>query len=290
MEYQAVSKLNLYLKVTGRRPDGYHCIESVFVPVDFVTDKISLEFSENGESCCVCCPPILPEGEKNLAVRAALEYFKATGIDGAVKIKLKKNIPLAAGMGGGSSDAAAVLLLLEKRFSALGEGRLHDIALRLGADVPFFLNPGAADVKGIGEDIKILDFPVPEIPLLVVNPLFPVSAAWAYCNLESECKQPDKTNRKEAVIDALREQDWEKLAANIHNDLARPLYRKFPLLSLLRDFMESNGAMRSEITGSGPTLYALLKPETAAPEMEYRLKEKFGENSIRCFYAGKNKI
>lgn len=288
MEQIAVSKLNLYLKVIGRRPDGYHRIESVFLPLDEPSDRVTLELLPDASgSRCRSDDPELPEDLENIAGKAASAYFCDANLPDGADIAIEKRIPSAAGMGGGSSDAAAVLTMLEHRFAALGPGKLRRLALSLGADVPFFLSPRVAEVSGIGEIIRTADCPPVAPPLLVVDPRFPVSAKWAYAHLPEECKKPDALPRQREVVAALRERDWQKLADNIHNDLAAPLYHKFPLLSLLRDFMEKNGALRAEITGSGPTMYALLPDFPAAEDLEKRLWEHFGADSLRCFHAGK---
>lgn len=180
----AHAKLNLGLRVLGRREDGYHLLESVFVPVE-LADAIALEFGglvPDGDQAAleieleIDFDPSLPGAtavgppEGNLAVRAARVFCRAAGLTGALEMRLRKSIPVGAGLGGGSSDAGAVLRALNARFPGrVSKPRLLDLALSLGADVPFFLDPRPALVRGIGEEISPLHG-LPALPVLLANP------------------------------------------------------------------------------------------------------------------------
>jgi len=251
------SKINLYLKTLRKRPDRYHEIETVFLPLDSPADRISLDFDDKPGIRVTSTLPGLPENLENLAGRAALAYSDMAGISPAWSFKIEKVVPVAAGMGGGSSNAAAVLRLLNGHYGKLREEELAALALTLGADVPFFLQDHVAVATGIGE---IFHYPKGELfapPLLIVNPHFPVSAKWAYCNIAPELIGPDRSEKLDRLLDALRDNDPEGVAKNLHNDLAPALYGKFPLLSILRDFLVEHGALNAEITGSGPSLFAV---------------------------------
>ena len=170
---KAPAKLNLRLKITGRRKDGYHELSSIMVPISLF-DLLELRVVPHG--IALQCEGIaVPPDETNLVYRAAQTFFARAGIQIGVTVKLVKKIPVAAGMGGGSSDAAATLLALSRIWPrALPPSEVHRIALDLGADVPFFLECKPALASGIGEILE----PLAEWPsywYVVVNPGLEVS-------------------------------------------------------------------------------------------------------------------
>ncbi|MGE4565548.1 MAG: 4-(cytidine 5'-diphospho)-2-C-methyl-D-erythritol kinase [Victivallaceae bacterium] len=276
----AIAKLNLYLKVTGKRADGYHELLTLFFPVNALADTLTLEQGEPGIRLNTDGLGDLGAGNDNLVVRAARSYAEAAEIAPAWRFRLTKRIPVAAGMGGGSSDAAAALRLLNQQYGLLTAAELAAIALKLGADVPYFLAPATGFATGIGERFTALDGAALKLPLLIVNPRFPVSAKWAYSNLDPARIGPDCENRAEALAAALRANDPAAIAANLHNDLAPALYRKFPLLDMLRCFLCQNGALNAEITGSGSTMYAIAPDCGALGELARRTRDHFGETLL----------
>ena len=177
------AKLNLFLKVVGKRPDGFHEISSLMQPLA-LADEITLSVSA-GDSITMECSPVglVPSDAGNLAWRAAEAFLLKAGLKRSVHIKLVKRIPVAAGLGGGSSNAAAVLTGLSRALGALpGEDDLPEIAASIGSDVPFFLSAVAALATGRGENIRPMT--LPRYSYILINPAFPVSAAWAYANLD----------------------------------------------------------------------------------------------------------
>lgn len=276
----AIAKLNLYLKVTGKRADGYHELLTLFFPVTSLADTLTLTTGEPGIRLASAGLGGLGASDDNLVVRAARSYAEAAKITPAWSFHLTKRIPVAAGMGGGSSDAAAALRLLNQEYGLLTVEQLGAIALKLGADVPYFLAPAVGFATGIGEEFTRLDGAEPELPLLIVNPRFPVSAKWAYMHLDPAEIGPDRRNRADALAAALRANDPEAVAANLHNDLAPALYRKFPLLGILRRFLCQNGALNAEITGSGSTMYAIAPDRNALGELARRTRDHFGETLL----------
>ena len=269
------SKINLYLKVLKRRPDRYHEIETLFLPLDTPADRIVLDFETRPGIRVSSTVPGLPENLENLAGRAALAYSDMAKISACWTIRIEKEIPVAAGMGGGSSNAAAVLRLLNDHYRALPEKTLAELALTLGADVPFFLHGRPAVATGVGEVFRYLEGRLFAPPLLIVNPHFPVSAKWAYTHLAPERIGLDDSGKLERLIDALRRNDPAEVAANLHNDLAYALYEKFPLLAILRDFLRENGALNAEITGSGPSLFAVCATPEERDELALSLSGAF---------------
>lgn len=270
----AESKINLYLKVTAKRADGYHELKTLFLPLAEPSDEVALDFAA-GIFQLECDDPALPSGGSNLAGRAALLYAEESGIAPEWCVRIVKRIPVAAGMGGGSADAAAVLRILNRLYHRFSAEELAQMALSLGADVPFFLEPLAGFATGVGENLEPFDFAMPDLPILIVNPRFPVSAKWAFTHLDPARIGADDGGRTERLASALRAGDLAGVAENLHNDLAFALYDKFPLLVSLRDDLCRNGALNAEITGSGPTLYAICPDWASCDELAKKLDRDY---------------
>lgn len=257
--YNAPGKINLYLKVTGKRPDNYHTIESIFLPLAEPADDIAIACDALPGSVLVGCSDVmLPGGSSNIAGRAAELWAKKSGSVPHWDINIRKNIPVAGGMGGGSSDAAAVLNLLNSNSETpLDAEELKETALALGADVPFFLNPRPTLVTGIGEICRELDFALPELHILLAAPQFPVSAAEGYRLMPPEKISAVSDVLRQEIFAALRTGDAEKLVRLIFNDLQDGVFAKYPILPLAADKIRASGALSVLMTGSGPTLFAL---------------------------------
>lgn len=284
----ACGKINLRLKVTARRADGYHELDTIFYPLDFPADKIALYDSGTSGVTFDCeAFPDLP-AENNLAVRAALRYAERAGITPNWHITLDKKLPIAAGVGGGSSDAAAVLRSLNEVYNKISEDELAEIAVKLGADVPFFLKKRPMRATGIGE--KLVDFELPgNMPeILLIYPGFPVSAKWAYQHLEAEHIGQDAGATPADYRRAFAEPDkadWEYL---VRNDLAFALWKKFPLCTLLKNFILARDAWTVQISGSGSSLFALFPDKESAAKCASELRESdFGNSYTRIFTGGK---
>ena len=256
-------KLNYFLKVTGKRADGYHNISTLFHHLPVPSDTIDLQLDTDNGISVSCDRPDLPQDLENLAGKAAQAYAGAAGISPCWKIFIRKGVPSAAGLGGGSADAGCVLRMLEEHYQALGREKLVDIAAGIGADVPFFLEPGLVQAEGIGEKMTRFDTPVRRPELLIVNPGFPVSARWAYCHLAQYRIGEDTHNTPQEIVRALQAGDTEKLACLMHNDLEYALFDKFPLLEVLRIHLKEQNALRVMVSGSGSSLIALF-PDAAS--------------------------
>lgn len=250
-------KVNLFLRVGDRRPDGYHEIETLFFPVQTVADTVSMRFPDGGEIHIRCSDPAVPADESNLCWKAADLYRKYAGIASGVEISIVKHIPTAAGMGGGSSDAAAVLRLMQRRFRALDADKLADIAVKIGADVPFFLRSVPAVGRGVGERLEAVDGVPSSLPLLIAAPLFPVSAAWSYRHLDRTAAEAD-LRTMDPLLDALRRSDFQNAASLLRNDLEHAVLDKFPLLAILKREFIAEGS-RVMVSGSGPTLFVFYE-------------------------------
>jgi len=274
------SKINLFLKVTGRCENSYHSINTLFMPLANPADEINIDFERATGISIICDTPEIPCDEHNLCHKAAGKYAESCGITPNWEITIVKNIPVAAGMGGGSSDAAAVLRILNERYNKLDKNELAAIALRCGADVPFFLSPRPAFAKGIGDILKYPELDFPEIPLLLINPGFPISAAWAYKNLSPDNIGEVPAGYEQKLSDALQKADLKKLSRLIHNDLATACYEKFPILRILKTELLTSGAAAAEITGSGPTLFALCESFEKRDELASSFKRNYPQMCI----------
>ncbi len=269
----APAKINLFLKVTGRRADGYHELCSLVVPLAEPADRITLSLAKvtsvaSGNS-------EVPDGKANICFQALKKYAAKAKISIHRKITIEKRIPVAAGLGGGSSDAATVLRLLNSEYGALCETELLDVARQCGADVPFFLQSKPAAISGIGEIVRPLEAVVPELPLVLVNPGFPVSAAWAYRHLiPSNIGSPDK-EQLDVITRALTASDVASLGKLLHNDLAPALYRKFLLLRMIRDELLRAGTAGVDISGSGPTLFALCEDSIKRRKIAAAMRQRY---------------
>ncbi|MDH3519573.1 MAG: 4-(cytidine 5'-diphospho)-2-C-methyl-D-erythritol kinase [Myxococcales bacterium] len=268
MPLSAPAKINLGLRILRRRSDGYHELESLFLPLD-LADVLELEVRDAsrpsvhlrlaGRSAQV------PDGGENLAARAAQAYLDRAGLACRVEIALAKHTPAAAGLGGGSSDAGAVLRALAARFpDALGPEALHALALALGADVPFFLDPRPCWVSGVGERLEPVEG-LPALPLLLVNPGVALATAEVYRAFDalhpgwSRAPAPAPDGR--ALADPRTRA--ERLAGWVDNDLASAALRLCPAIGRVRQRLQELGALAVGMSGSGATLYGVF-PDAAS--------------------------
>lgn len=255
---KAPAKINLLLRITGKRADGYHELVTLFHPLPAVADEIQADLAAAPGITLSCQHPDVPVNNGNLGAKAAAGFAEKMGISPSWHFELKKNIPVAAGMGGGSSDAGTILRFLAERFPGCPEDELRNLAAALGADIPFFLTPADAAGRGIGEKLEYIA-PLPVPPVLAVFPNFPVSAALAYKHLQKMTPHQQAEEELTALTDALRHREFRRAAELCANDLEAPLFAKFPLLRGLRRELLEQGALCVHISGSGPTLFALFE-------------------------------
>ena len=269
------AKINLYLDVVGKRDDGYHEIQTLFLPLAAPADTIAVtELAQTGLELH-CEHPAVPDGEGNLCRKAATAFAVAAGCEPRWHIVIEKRIPVAAGMGGGSADAAAVLQMLDElQKNVLPAERLHEIAAQLGADVPFFLNPVPALANGIGDVLRPLAVCI-SLPLVLVSPGFPITAAWAYANLD-RTKRPHPPSL-ERLQQALAAGDRDTIADCAWNALEFAAYDKFPMLEMIRELLLSKGCTAAHVTGSGPAVFGLCSVEDQA-RIARDVRTYFGQN------------
>jgi 4-diphosphocytidyl-2-C-methyl-D-erythritol kinase len=265
------AKLNIRLKVTGLRPDGYHELVSIMVPVGLY-DILELRVPFDGRIQITCEDTDVPSDKNNLIYRAAESFMYQTGLDEGASITLQKNIPVSAGLGGGSSDAAATLLALNRIYSnPLSDPDLHALAVKLGADVPFFLNCRPSLATGIGEILS----PIPNWPELwyiVVVPPFKVSTSWAYQNLRLRLTTDEYTD----IFEMLKKGNYS-ISNILENDLEKVTSASFPIINTLKKSLMDAGAEGAIMSGSGPSVFGIfLTNEKAVCAKETLLSGNLG--------------
>ena len=266
------AKVNIRLKITGRRPDGFHDLISIMVPVD-LTDYLELQRLHENRIEIHTEGYDVPKDENNLAYRAARAFFDKTGIDKGLAIKLVKNIPVAAGLGGGSSDAAAILLTLNEMYSSpISQPELHLLASKIGADVPFFLYCKPTIARGIGDVLE----PIKEWPkfwYIIVTPPIKVSTAWVYENFRLEL-----TTKEYASIFDLLKKDSFAVSRILENDLEKVTSAHFPIIDTLKQMLMDTGAEGAMMSGSGPSVFGLFLSENQAGlAKDYLLSHELGD-------------
>lgn len=251
---KAPAKLNLTLRVVGRREDGYHLLESIVVPIDvFDAVRVRAEAAASTQVSIRCEPAgAAPAGPDNLAVRAAIRFLERVGACAHVSIELVKEIPAGAGMGGGSSNAAAVLRALNTLYRApIPTAELAATALPLGADVPLFVVGGPVRMRGIGE---VLDpWPVEELGPLVV--------AFSGGGLETKAvyAKYDDLLTMGGFKSTIRGSGQGPLRSQMHNDLEAAAFQLHPTLPVLKKRLVALGADSPAMTGSGAAIFGFWK-------------------------------
>ena len=253
VEIPSPAKVNLFLEVCGRRPDGYHTIHTLMCCIT-LADSIRLRFDQAAISIA-CSHPAVPEDETNLAVRAARLFFAHTGLGEGIHIDLEKNIPVGAGLGGGSSNAAAVLNALNGYYGhPVVPKDLQAMALSLGADVPFFILGKPAVATGIGEILTPCDH-IKSLPILLIYPRVAVSTAEVYKNLNLTLTKKEKINTKNVF-----ELKWDKnTATRLFNDLEKTAAEICPEIQEAKASLLRHNACAALMTGSGSAVFGLYK-------------------------------
>lgn len=284
IKLRAFAKINLSLDVLGTLDNGYHEVKMVMQTVSLF-DNVELTKTDSGISM-ECSARFLPTNSDNLAYRAAEAFFAETGIKGGVKIYLKKHIPIGAGLAGGSSNAAAVLKGLNKLYDArLSTRKLCEIGTRLGADVPYCIIGGTRLAEGIGEKLS----PLPRLPfchIVLVKPAFSISTKWAYANIDAcENLVHPPTDK---LIEALEKGDLRSVCENMGNVLEDVSIAHYPILQNVKRELLELGAIGSQMSGSGPTVFGIFEDEEKARNAKEILWKKYktvyvcrGINSFR---------
>lgn len=250
---EAHAKINLGLNIIAKRKDGFHDIETLFFPVK-LHDVITFTKSEVTEFIS-SAPRLTVTPEENLIMKALRLTEKIMRKQLSVKIHLEKFIPTGAGLGGGSSDAAATLMALDELFNLHIEKKvIEKMALHLGSDVPFFLNPVPSVGEGRGEVLTEVRLSLSSCHLLLVNPGIHVPTGWAYSKVSPGKPVTSLTSLIGKQITHLAEiTHWLK------NDFEQPVFESHPEVKALKDVMSSSGALYTQMSGSGSSVFALFE-------------------------------
>jgi 4-diphosphocytidyl-2-C-methyl-D-erythritol kinase len=279
LERVSPCKVNLLLNILGKRPDGYHEVETILQPVA-LHDTLRFERIAAKGVELTCSHPGLPTDSSNLVRRAAEQFLEKAGIEEGVRIYLEKRIPLAAGLGGGSGNAAVTLLALNELFGQpLGADVIQGLAAGLGSDVPFFLQPSPALGTGRGEKVTSLE-PFAALRgafVLLIHPGFGVSTAWAYQALANFPEAlHGQAGRAGKLISLLQKGRLADIGQGLYNSLEAPVLHKYPVLALYQEFAREQGAAAALMSGSGSTTFALCQTEKVARALAGALQERFG--------------
>jgi 4-diphosphocytidyl-2-C-methyl-D-erythritol kinase len=272
MQVVAPAKINLSLRVLGRRSDGFHEIETLLAPIS-LCDEIKIEQRPGKQKIVLSCDdPSVPNGEDNIVVRAANIFLDETEITSGVSIELKKKIPHGAGLGGGSSDAASTLLALNELFETnLSREALAKMAEKIGSDVPFFIFQSAAVCKGRGELVSPTRLRQ-QLSVLLLKPEFGVPTQWAYSQWRGSREIPDVSYTSQAF-------DRQAFV----NDLERPVFEKFVFLAEIKMWLlEQPEVGAALMSGSGSTVFAVLRGGADADHLTSRAKFELDPELWAC--------
>lgn len=276
MREKAYGKVNITLDVVGKREDGYHLLKMIMQNID-IYDVITIEKIESGIEI-TCNKPYVPTDERNLAYKAAKLFKDTFNITSGVSINIKKNIPVAAGLAGGSTDCAAVLKIMNKLFQVNANNeKLMELGVKLGADVPYCINGGTALCEGIGEVLTPLK-PFKNHIIVLVKPPFGVSTKEVYKNFDlGRVKNHPETDK---VITYMNEDNLYEVAKNMKNLLENVTLKKHKVISSIKSEMESLGAIKAMMSGSGPTVFAFFDDMMKAQRCYDEMKKKYNDTFI----------
>ncbi|MFH1066605.1 MAG: 4-(cytidine 5'-diphospho)-2-C-methyl-D-erythritol kinase [bacterium] len=271
MKVLAPAKINLYLKISGKRPDGFHELETLMCPVD-LADELELELAEDGIHLEVKTEngDVLSSGPENLVWRAAQAVQERAGIKAGVRIILHKRIPMGGGLAGGSSDAAATLLVMNKLWNAgLDNSALAELAASLGSDVCFFLQPHPAVCTGRGEKIRPIE--LKNLPWAVlINPGFSVPTPWAY---KAYAMNPNQGVEGKTL-------DWTASGITLRNDLEPAVFSKYLWIKEAKAWLQKQDVVLDALmSGSGASVFALVSDEKAGRQLAERASDYFGRET-----------
>jgi 4-diphosphocytidyl-2-C-methyl-D-erythritol kinase len=270
MQVLAPAKINLSLKILGRRDDGFHEIETLIVPIS-LCDEIKIEKNKGGIEFC-CDDQSVPKSIDNLAVRTAKVFLQHTKLRSGVAIELKKKIPHGAGLGGGSSDAASVLLALNELFETkLPREALAKLAEPIGSDIPFFIFESAAICRGRGELVAPIQLPE-KLSVLLLKPAFAVPTEWAYSRWQDSREIADVSYAAQRFADQ-----------TFINDLERPVFEKFAFLAQLKMWLLRRQDIGAALmSGSGSTMFAVMRPNADVELLAMRAKSELDPELWTC--------
>jgi 4-diphosphocytidyl-2-C-methyl-D-erythritol kinase len=285
LSFKTPAKINLGLHISHKREDGYHELETLLQMVALY-DAIELETRPHGIEL-ECDTPGIPNDHSNLVVQAAqllLDTLPPQNKPG-VRIRLKKNIPSGAGLGGGSGNAAGVLMGLNVLWGLqLPRQKLALLGAKLGADVPFFLTAPTAFGKGRGDEMSPVQA-VGKFDIILVYPNFPIATPWVYQNLNLKLTNPQ--NNISILKKFLSESQVGKLGEHLFNDLEPVVIERYPEIQSIKDDLLNLGAKGSLLSGSGSTVFAIFddpeRAKSAYVNYNKENREVYLTKTVTCF-------
>lgn len=286
MLLSAPAKINLLLDVLGKRGDGYHELHSVMLSIS-LCDTVELMVVPAKESLIRVCTDrsYLPADERNTAWKAAARYLAAVGQTAEVDIRLRKSIPVGAGLGGSSADAAAVLWGMDRLMgNGMDEREKIALAASVGADVPFMMQGGCAEANGIGEQLRAL--PVPAgLPIVISKPRPSASTKAIFTNLDAlvDPFHPDAGK----MLDAVQRNDWQGIGEAVGNTLESVTAALCPDVTRLKQMFEQCGALGTAMSGSGTAVFGIFASESAASAAVRNISRRYPQTwSVRPVPVG----
>ena len=280
LSLKAYGKINLGLDVLRRRDDGYHEVRMIMQTVG-IYDRIDLIYKETPGITVETNLYYLPDNENNLVYKAAKLLMDEFHVQKGVHIRLRKYIPVAAGMAGGSSDAAAVLFGVNKMFSlGLTTEQLMDRGVKIGADVPYCVMRGTALSEGIGEILTPLPVP-PQCQVLIAKPGISVSTKFVYENLHANELRPEQHPDIDGMMEAIKQKDLYGIADRFGNVLENVTIPAYPVI---KDLMLEQGAIGALMSGSGPTVFGLFTNPKAAAKAHEEMRFGAGAELAKQVY------
>jgi 4-diphosphocytidyl-2-C-methyl-D-erythritol kinase len=269
---RAPAKVNLFLRVLDRLPNGYHELWSLMHTVD-VFDHLRIRLNPDREGLSlVCGDALLPVDRGNLVYRAADLVLQRAGRSVGVEIELTKVIPLSAGLGGGSSDAAATLYALVHLLNLdWTQAEFCEAGAALGSDIPFFFRAPCAVVRGWGQEVTPCSLKG-ERWVVLVNPGFSIQTKWAYEQLASQRSAVLPLGEFPKRVDRQLSLSWEKILDMMENDFERPLFPFYPILGFIKEKLLSLGAQAALLSGSGATVFGIFDTQEEARQASIRLR------------------
>ena len=283
LSLKAYGKINLGLDVLRRRDDGNHEVRMIMQTVG-IYDRIDLIYKETPGITVETNLYYLPDNENNLVYKAAKLLMDEFHVQKGVHIRLRKYIPVAAGMAGGSSDAAAVLFGVNKMFSlGLTTEQLMDRGVKIGADVPYCVMRGTALSEGIGEILTPLPVP-PQCQVLIAKPGISVSTKFVYENLHANELRPEQHPDIDGMMEAIKQKDLYGIADRFGNVLENVTIPAYPVIQEIKDLMLEQGAIGALMSGSGPTVFGLFTNPKAAAKAHEEMRFGAGAELAKQVY------
>ena len=273
IELKALAKINLGLDVLRRREDGYHEVRMIMQTIG-LCDELEIRKIKQPGIQVETNLYYLPTNENNLVYKAAQLLKDEFGLRDGIGIRLRKRIPVAAGMAGGSSDAAAVLWGMNQMYKlGLSRQELMDRGVKLGADVPYCVLRGTALAEGIGEKLSVLP-PMPKCYILIAKPGISVSTKFVYENLHANDLRPEQHPDVDAMIRAMEKKDLGLLASRMGNVLETVTVPAYPVIDEIKRFMVEYGALGAMMSGSGPTVFGIYDTRGKARQAYRELRSR----------------